>query len=155
MNKLTLGLLTTIIFISSCSQVKSTNPVPQSLPTPTNSWTVDLTQSGGLAGVLLTVEVTSDGQLKAADKRSNNSVTNVLPPEKTNELKRLISNLSQGGSQSPSSSCADCFIYDLEIRTEGKDIQIHVDDVTIKKSGSQDLITTLIMLRDSALKPNP
>jgi hypothetical protein len=150
--KLTLSLLTIFLFISSCSQAK---PIPQPFPSPSSKWTVKLNQSGGIAGVLLTVEISSDGQLKARDQRSNRNVTQNLSSQSTSKLNQLISNTAVSAKGVPQSSCADCFIYDLEIQSEESDLHIHVDDVTIKNSGASELITYVIKLRDDALRPNP
>ena len=112
-------------------------------------------QSGGIAGVLLTVDVSSDGQLKAEDQRSQRSASKILPSQTTAELKGLIFNTVVSTSRVPQSACADCFIYDLEIQSEGKVIKIQVDDSTINDSSAQGLITTLLKIRDEALNPKP
>jgi hypothetical protein len=155
MNKLTFILLIPIFFISSCNPVISKTPISQPLPSPSGTWSVKMTQSGGIAGVLLTVEVTSDGQLKAEDQRSHRSISRIISTLTTDELKMLIFNMPVSGNRLPQTGCADCFIYNLEIHSEGKNQEIQVDDVSMKDSGAQELITTLIMIRDGALKPNP
>jgi hypothetical protein len=155
MNKLTLSLLITQIFISSCVPAKLIKPIPQPLPSPSDKWIVKLTQSGGIAGVLLTIEVSSDGQLKAEDQRSQHNVTKILPTQTIAELKSLIFNTPVSTSGVPQTGCADCFIYDLEIQSEGNNVKIHVDDVSMNASGAQELITTLLKIRDGALRPNP
>jgi hypothetical protein len=149
MNKLTLIVLTTLFFISSCGTGK---PIPQPLPSPSDNWDVKLTQSGGIAGVQLTVEVSSEGQLKAEDQRAHQSVNQKLPAETIRVLKGLVSNNLVSNGPNPQSACADCFIYDVDILSDGKNIHIHVDDVTIADSGARELIKTLIKLRDDALK---
>lgn len=155
MKKLTLILLITLFFITSCNTTISKTPIPEPLPSPSDTWSVKMTQSGGIAGVLLTVEVSSDGQLKAEDQRSHRSISRILSTQTTDELKKLIFNIPVSGSRSPKSGCADCFIYDLEIHSEGRNLEIQADDVSIKDSGTQELISTLMMIRDGALKPSP
>ena len=149
--KLTLILVTILILVSSCSQVKSS---PQPLPSPSTKWTVKLDQSGGIAGVHLTAQISSDGQLIAEDQRSHRSVTQTLSSQTLTRLNQLITNT--WSAKSPTQSgCADCFIYDLEIQSEESDVQIHVDDVTMKDSGAAELIAFVNKLRDDALRPNP
>lgn len=116
---------------------------------------VKLTQSGGFAGVLLTVEVASDGQLTAQDERTHRSVTETLPEAIIAKLTELISSTSLSRGAVPSSGCADCFIYDLEIHSDGQTIEMRVDDVTLGDSGATDLIAFLRDLRDSALRSHP
>jgi hypothetical protein len=125
------------------------------LASSSDNWNVKLVQSGGIAGVLLTVDVSSDGRLKAEDQRSQRSVTKVLPSQTTAELKGLIFNTVVSTSRVLQSACADCFIYDLEIQSDGNDFKFHVDDLTINDSDAQGLITTLLKIRDEALNPKP
>ena len=148
--KLPISLVIIVIIISSCSQLKS---IPQPLPSPSSKWTVTLNQSGGIAGVLLTATVSSDGQLTAEDQRSHRSVTQTLPSQTLTKLNQLVSSTSVSATSTPQSGCADCFIYDLEIQTEESNFQVHVDDVTMKNSGAADLIAFVIKLRDDALRP--
>jgi hypothetical protein len=155
MNKLTLGFLVILIFLASCSPAKPIKPTLQPLASPTDQWSIKLTQSGGFSGVLLTVDVSSDGQLIAENQRTHKSVTSNLPPQTISDMKRLILNLQGSTGRGQPSGCADCFIYDLEVRSDGNNIEIHVDDVTIKDSGAQELISTLMRIRDGALQPNP
>ena len=155
MNKFTLILLIPIIFITSCNTPISKTPISQPLPSPSGAWSVKMTQSGGIAGVLLTVEVNSDGQLNAEDQRSHRSISRILSTQTTDELKLLIFNMPVSGNRLPQTRCADCFIYDLEIHAKGKNLEIQVDDVSMKDSGAQELISNLIMIRDGALKPSP
>ncbi len=150
--KFTLFFLTITLFLSSCSQVKS---FPQPLPSPSSKWTVKLNQSGGIAGIQLSVEISSDGQLKAEDQRSHRIVTQSLPPQTITKIHQLLSNTSVSATGVPQSGCADCFIYDLEIQTEESDYHINVDDVTMKNSNATGLITLLTKLRDGALAANP
>ncbi len=150
--KLTSSLLTLFLFVSSCSQLK---PNPQPLPSPTRKWSIILNQSGGFAGVLLTVEISSDGQLIAEDQHSHRSVTQTLSAQTITTLNQLVSTTAVSATSAPQLGCADCFIYDLEIRSEESDLHVHVDDVTIKDSSVAGLITLVSKLRDDALRPNP
>ena len=105
--------------------------------------------------MLLNVEISSDGQLKAEDQRSKRSATETLPPQTTAKLNQLMANAILSSRSVPKSECADCFIYDLEIQSEASDLQIHVDNTTINDSGAAELIAYLSKLRDDALAPKP
>jgi hypothetical protein len=155
MNKFILSLLITLIFLSSCGTAGSIKPIQQPLASPSNNWNVTLTQSGGIAGVQLTVDISSDGQLKAEDQRSQRSASKILPSQTIALLRGLVFNAIASYGSVPLSACADCFIYNLEIQSDDKDIKIQVDDSTINVSTAQGLITTLIKIRDEALNPNP
>ena len=142
-------LLHLAIFISmllyACGVVKPVPSSPQPLPSPSGKWQVKLTQSGGFAGVLLSVEVASDGQ------RTGSTVTQTLSPQTMAELGRLIRGIAHSGGDKPSSACADCFVYDLELHQDSGDIQIHADDMSLDNFGAADLIARLRQLRDASL----
>ena len=58
-------------------------------------------------------------------------------------------------SQRLPSACADCFIYDLQLTSGGKIVQIQADDITLPDSGVAELIRFLRELRDRALRSTP
>jgi hypothetical protein len=149
-------LLQLVVFISmllsACGAKVSVPPSPQPLPSPSGKWQAKLTQSGGFAGVLLSVEVASDGQLTAEDQRTGRVVTQTLSPQTTAELGRLIRGIAPSGGDKPNSACADCFIYDLKVHQDSGDVQIHADDTSLNDFGAADLIMRLRQLRDAALK---
>ncbi|MGZ6316283.1 MAG: hypothetical protein ACXWNQ_03405, partial [Anaerolineales bacterium] len=62
-----LSAVALIAVLSACSRLLPMASAPQPLPSPGENWTIKLTQSGGIAGVMQTLEVSSNGQLKAAD----------------------------------------------------------------------------------------
>lgn len=150
-----LVLLLVVALASACGFARPGSPSPQSLPSPAGDWTIDLTQSGGIAGVHLKLEVTRTGQLTATDERSGRTATQTLSAETMAELRRLIAQaaISDGGGKP--SACADCFIYDLTLTSDARTIQMQADDVTLGGSQAQGLITYLRTLRDSALAPQP
>ena len=138
--------------LSACRSVAPIPPSPQPLPSPSAQWRAKLTQSGGIAGVLLSVEVASDGQLTAENQRTGYTVTQTMSPQTTAELGRLIGGIAPSGGDKPGSPCADCFVYDLELHRDSGDTQIHADDTSIDDSGAADLIRRLSQLRDDALR---
>ncbi len=146
------GVLFVSMLLSGCVLAR---PTPQPLPTSSTAWTVKLTQSGGFAGVLLSVEVSSDGHLTAQDERARQSAAETLPDETMARLAELISGTNLSPGAGPSAGCADCFIYDLEIRSDGRTVEMRVDDVTLGASGAADLVALLRELRDKALRSHP
>ena len=110
------AILALLLGLTACSRLLPTASSPQALPSPAASWTtIKLMQSGGIAAVILSVEVSSDGQLKAEDRLSGRSVVQSVTPEAMAELTRLFSKSSALTAAAPHSNCADCFIYDLEV----------------------------------------
>ncbi len=153
-SRLPVAILASVLFLSACAPLAA-SPEPQPLPSPADPWTMTLTQSGGFIGVMLKVEVSSDGQLKAEDHRSGRSVTKTLPPETIARLAALRSALFTVAPHTPTPTCADCFLYDLQVTGSGRSMQIRADDTTLAKSGAAELIGALQELRDIALRSQP
>lgn len=143
------------LFLSACGLRKPATPSPQPLPSPADNWTVQLIQSGGLIGVQLTVDVSSAGRLYVADQRAGRSVNQTLPPATIAQVRQLASSIRTPSNAPSSSACADCYVYDLEIRSDAGIISVHADDVTLKDSGAAALVALLQKLRDNALASQP
>ncbi len=144
--------LALMAFLAGCARPLPTSSAPQPLPSPAADWTMTLTQSGGFAGVMLKVVVSSDGKLTAEDQRSGRTVTQHLTADAVARLASLSSGLVVTTPAESRSGCADCFIYDLQVDAGGRSVQIHADDTTLADSGAEDLIRTLQGLRDAALR---
>ncbi len=144
-----------VMLASACGPAQLVPPDPQPLPSPAASWTINLMQSGGFAGVALTIQVTSDGRLTAEDQRAGRSVSVDLPPETVAKLAQLYSESLAATAQPKQTGCADCFIYDLELRSGGRIVSVHADDTNLNDSGATELIRMLQQLRDNALKGQP
>jgi hypothetical protein len=147
--------LALITLLTACGRIFPTASAPQPLPSPGEDWTIKLTQSGGLAAVMLTLEISSNGQLKAEDQLSGRTISQTVPPATLAELTRQVSKASLKTADAPHSSCADCFLYKLEVVSGGKTSTIQADDTTLADSGAAELIGFLRQLRDRALKAAP
>ncbi len=147
--------LISMLLLSACGLLKPAAPSPEPLPSPADNWSIQLNQSGGIAGVQLTVDVASDGRLYAADQHSGRSKNQTLTPATIAQLRQLASSIQTPSNPSASSGCADCFIYDLEIHSGSGIITVHADDVTLNDSGAASLIGLLQKLRDNALAAKP
>ncbi len=139
------------LLLAACGPASLQAQAPQASPSPAKEWTVKLTQSGGFAGVLLTVQVSSDGSLIAENQRAGRSVTQTLAPETTAQVGRYYSQLLQLTPAPQRSGCADCFLYRLEFSAAGRAARLEADDTTLVASGAADLIRLLQKLREDAL----
>ena len=99
----------------------------------------------------LSVRVTNHGSISAEDMRHGREVTKTLSIGDSQELERLLAAATLGGSADAPSACADCFLYDLDIKRFGQSTRWRGDDTTLDASGMADLIRLLIKLRDEAL----
>jgi hypothetical protein len=125
---------------------------PPAVATPEGAWTINITQTGGFAGVQLVARVSSDGRLEAEDGRSGRLVEQQLPRSTVQEIGQLLAQIDLPPAQRPGSSCADCFIYDLELSSATGMVRLQVDDTSIADSGAQPVIQLLVKLRDQALQ---
>jgi hypothetical protein len=138
-----------LAFICGC------RPAPTSLPaaTPSTSatWSAKLTQTGGLIGVDLEVQVTSGGALTAINRGTGRTASTQLRESQVAELGRLLpAALSSDYAESPS-NCADCFVYALALTSGDQSRTIRLDDVLIAGTAAEPLIAYLARLRDDAL----
>ncbi len=141
--------------LSACGPLRFWTSTPQPLPSPQPDWTLQLTQSGGFAGVQLWVQVTSAGRLSAADQRSGRHVQQTISGNTVAQLGRLAGALASFPSAPRPSACADCFVYTLIVTYGDRTTQIQADDATLTDSGSRELVTLLQSLRDTALASQP
>ena len=151
------ALLMTVL-ITSCSTFSTSAPIPlnTSLPTPKateNEWMIKMTHSGGIMGVSRSIEISSDGKYVVADERANKTITGELTANELSKLNKIFSDSNFASTTKPQkSNCADCFIYGIETRVNGKKVVYQVDDVTLSASGLESLVIYLRDLMDSALK---
>ncbi|MFN2119641.1 MAG: hypothetical protein ACK2T0_04570 [Anaerolineales bacterium] len=114
-------------------------------------WTVELSQTGGLVGVDLDVQVTSEGQLVATNRRSGRTLSSRITEAQSGELDSLYRAAISAQYADRPSTCADCYIYQLTLSSGHESRTIRLDDASMAGTAAEPLITFLIQLRDSAL----
>lgn len=146
----TLSILLIVFTLTACGPARL-EETQQPLPTASTDWaSITFTQSGGIMGMLRTIEIASDGTWKFTDERVSESITGKLSAEELKQLNELITSLSVISS-GQSGVCADCFIYSVEIVSSGKAITAQADDVNLGDSGLEPLVSFLIELMSEAL----
>jgi len=140
-----------LLLVGACAPARPEAPNTQSPSAGAGNWIITLRQTGGFAGVSKTVQVSSDGRLAVADKRSGHNVVGQLPRDSIAELSQLYARALSPAPTPRESACADCFLYDLEIASQDASANIHLDDTTLADSPAEPLILYLIKLRDTAL----
>ena len=121
------------------------------LPSLTGNWTITMTHSGGIMGLSRSVAIDSTGSYTVRDDRADKTSTGQLSE---NELGKLIE-VVRSSTYSPNTDpygCADCFIYNIEITSNGVNFSAQVDDVTIEKSGLANLVVALRDIIEQELK---
>lgn len=152
-----LSILIMTLFMTACTfplsqaaeRIASTPTLPADLG---DTWTIDMTQSGGIMGLRRSVEISSDGKYTVIDERMNKSVSGVLSTNELARLKEIISTLKMEAQTPKQSVCADCFVYDIEIQSNDETIRLPLDDITLPESGMEPLVSALITVMNTALK---
>ncbi|HNH77439.1 MAG TPA: hypothetical protein PLD33_02240 [Anaerolineales bacterium] len=155
-----ISLFAAALFLAGCAQSTATAyPNPEtgqnaiSMPSLQGDWRIKLTHSGGIMGLLRTMEISSDGSYTVTDERSSQTVTKTLGPKELQELTRLISSAQYIAPSGPNGMvCADCFVYDLEIKGSDSTFTIQLNDISLPDSGMAPVIAHLRDLIDKALK---
>lgn len=147
-------VLITALLVAGCASSPTNTPAATpAQPTIADKWTVTMTHSGGIMGLMRTVEVSSDGSYTVTDERSKSKVISELNETDLVMLRKLVSNVEvRSPEDSRPSVCADCFIYDIEIQSDGKNFTIQLNDLALPDSGMEGLVAFLRGMIDSALK---
>jgi hypothetical protein len=149
----TLWLFLLIALLAACgpARLESTQ---QPLATPSQDWTsVKLTQSGGIMGMLRTIEISRKGSLVATDDRARKSATGQLSMTDLSELLDMVDAFAFAPPSDPDMVCADCFIYTIEISSSsGVATSVQANDIDLLESGMEPLVNFLRGYMEDALK---
>ena len=143
-----------ILFLLSLFWVAGCKSEPErayTSPVLAEEWSVKMTVSGGIMGLLQSIEVQSDGAYAAADQRVGKIVKGEVAADDLATLEQLLSTLKFSAPENPP-ICADCFVFDIEIESGGRKMLIHADDITANDSGIGELVQFLRERLESALK---
>ncbi|MGE5249920.1 MAG: hypothetical protein ACM3QS_06850 [Bacteroidota bacterium] len=120
--------------------------------TATSPWTLRFTQSGGIMGMMRTMEIQSSGQATITDQRTKKTATVKLTQADLSQLRAAATQSSYTPVSEPT-GCADCFVYRVEIDSgTGAPFAAQMDDVSLEKSGMSTLVNYLRALMETQLK---
>ena len=119
----------------------STAPAQQ-LPALSGDWHMTIIQSGGIMGMMRTLEISSTGAMTLTDARSHTSSQSQLSAERLAALTKLVASSQYRAAAIPA-GCADCFIFDIQISSAGKNFQVQLNQIDLVDSGLQPLIDFL------------
>ncbi len=142
------------LLIAGCASASTNTPAATpTLPAIGDEWTIKMTHSGGIMGLMRTIEVSSDGSYIVNDERTKKNITGMLDNGELQSLSSTVTSTKLVNLDMPEGSvCADCFIYDIEILSGGEKFVAQLNDFSLPDSGMEDLVTSLRTLMDSALK---
>jgi hypothetical protein len=117
-------------------------------------WTVTFHMSGGFAGFMRTLHVSSAGELAAEDARRPDPVNARATPE---ELAELASFIAKGlpARQVRSGTCRDCLQYGVEIFQNGQRSAFQFDDTTLTGSEVERPVKLLMAMLNRTLTTPP
>lgn len=140
-------------------------PTPQPAPTratmetskPSEDWQIELSMSGGFAGVRRSATLSSNGQMIAKDLKINKQVTVQIPEKDLTQISGLVRQAQPAPPTDQLSNCRDCFHYEFTLKRGKQQFSVQADDTTLESSGMGPLINQLADLQEKALagKLNP
>jgi hypothetical protein len=140
------------LLLSACTAAPTTATLPENTNTPepatgnlpalNGSWTISMTHSGGIMGLMRSVDVDSSGAYTVQDSRGEQSFTGQLSDEELANLIQVVNATEYNASGKPH-GCADCFVYNIKISGEGGKFSAQVDDTSMEESGLTSLIVAL------------
>jgi len=142
-------VLMTALLAAGCSAPTS-DTILYTPPALGNEWDVWMMQSGGIMGMMRSVQVFSDGVYTVTDSRTDRTITSSLANTEIVGLQGMITE-ADFIIPKPSGVCADCFVYNLESEWEGKKVVVELDDLSLPESDLEPLVTYLRNLMDSTL----
>jgi hypothetical protein len=158
MSKITIILLISIV-LSACSGMRANTPLPEPVGTPTSrsstacsaptNWTIQYNRSGGFAGFNQSITLDSSGNLTVKSERPPADMQETISDDQVKAISKLLGQACPFEMDSSKDSCADCFIYDLNIQMDGQTYTVHASDVTLTEE-LQPLISALDQLLQNA-----
>lgn len=143
------------VVLASCGRVQrpASDSGPESPDLPASGqWTLRFTQSGGIMGMMRTMEIHSDGQATITDEKTSKTVTVQIPQTDLRALQQAASATKFTAPDQPS-GCADCFVYQVEVLSGSeKTFAAQADDVSLESSGLSALVENLRNLMERSLK---
>ncbi|MGC8857037.1 MAG: protealysin inhibitor emfourin [Anaerolineae bacterium] len=129
-------LLLWIVVLSTwaCNIPPAEKPTPAATPGachPPATWQIEFQRSGGFAGLMQSLTLSSDGKMTASDLRTHQSVSGTLQAQELESIASLLAQNCPFEKPRGESRCADCFLYTLKITMDGTPYQVEVNDVAL------------------------
>lgn len=153
MKKSLLSLLFISLLLAACGTPATQAPDKSERTKEPFSWSsIKMTQSGGLAGVSRIITFSRDGRGSAVDERAAKNVEVTLTAEQVAQIDTLVQDVAKLPRVPLESTCADCFVYTLEVSFSDKTKTVQLSEVQLAASGFEPLVTLLRTLLDVALQ---
>jgi hypothetical protein len=140
-----------ILLSAGCAPAQTETPATNFPAAPGGAWTIRMTLSGGIMGAVKKMEIRSDGSYIVIDERASRTRSGRLSLAETAALAERASSIEPQSNQKQF-TCADCYIYNLEVSGEGGRFTAQVDDLSLPGSGLEALITSLREIMERELQ---
>ncbi|MDX5151287.1 MAG: hypothetical protein R3188_02335 [Acidiferrobacterales bacterium] len=149
-------LVSITILIIACSKVEN-GSVDAGLDSVA-TWSVQLSVSGGFAGVRQQLEVNQNGRVIAVDEKFDKTITSILGSEDFTQIRKLVewrtSTLSSSPEKLRGADCIDCFIYTLVSTLDGKKVSKQYGGLNLVDEHERQLIRILSKVLHEQLNRN-
>lgn len=138
-----------------CSSAASTPPAvvageAQATPDSRN-WTLTFELSGGIAGFMRRLRISSTGDLFAEDLRRNVAGSARAGSDEIAQLNSFVA-AGHRDRKSRSASCRDCLEYVVDIDVNGRRSRLELDDLSLQDSDLTPVINLLSTLLDRTIR---
>ena len=120
----------------------------------TESWEIGYTVSGGFAGIMRQLKLSSNGRLLAIDLKKKIHMEQQASAEQLAEVSDILHkiDLSRAQTKRPDlkNKCADCFQRELTVVTDGQRHRLNIDDTVLEDQEYVQLIKLLSSLMNQA-----
>lgn len=143
-----LCVMVLFIGLSGCiPQAQSEKSISAPSSENIQKWTVLLSISGGFAGWMKNISIDSSGTLIINDIKRNKSIRNKVNNNELGALYNLLVDIKDLKSEHQSTkftnTCADCFNYELSIRSHNRQLLVTLNDINLSKSGFRHVVIFL------------
>lgn len=147
-----LAIIVLFFALSGCiPQAQSEKSKPANLSGDIQKWTVLLSISGGFAGWMKNISIDSAGILIINDLKRNKSIRNKVNNNELAGLSDLLVEIKDlkidPEANKLTNICADCFNYEVSIRSHNRQLLASLNDINLSKSEFNNIVIFLRKIR--------
>ncbi len=141
MGRASLSPCLVLLLLAACTgapmaRPSATAPSSKATPQPAScdvggTWDVELTVTGGFAGVERRIQVDDQGAYEAEDAQQAAKEEGMLSADEMEQLLGLLPSVCEPYEAARPPSCADCFNYALEATLEGSGYEFILNDLSL------------------------
>ena len=143
--------------VPTTAPASTTAPSSRATPQPSScdvsgTWEVELSVTGGFAGVDRRLQVDDQGAYEAEDAQPASKEEGVLSADEMEQLLALLPSVCEPYEASRPPSCADCFNYFLEATLQGSAYEFILNDLSLAEAPVGPLVGWLSSYLNAVLQ---